>query len=204
MSKISIDTIKRLRALTGVGITDAKQALVESQGDFDKALEAMRIKGLAKVDKRSERDARSGIVDSYVHSDRIGVLVEVNCETDFVARNQQFREFVHNVALHIAASSPLYISAEDIPAEVLKREKELIIEELKSSGRPKEVMEKIAEGKIAKYYDQVCLLNQPFIKEPEKTVGDLLKEVMAKMGENMVIRRFERMALGEVSPIDKA
>ncbi|HOR23631.1 MAG TPA: translation elongation factor Ts, partial [Candidatus Saccharibacteria bacterium] len=176
MSKISIDTIKRLRALTGVGITDAKQALVESQGDFDKALEAMRIKGLAKVDKRSERDARSGIVDSYVHSDRIGVLVEVNCETDFVARNQQFREFVHNVALHIAASSPLYISAEDIPAEVLKREKELIIEELKSSGRPKEVMEKIAEGKIAKYYDQVCLLNQPFIKEPEKTVGDLLKE----------------------------
>jgi len=204
MSKISIDTIRRLRALTGVGITDAKQALVESQGDFDKALEAMRIKGLAKVDKRSERDARSGIVDSYVHSDRIGVLVEVNCETDFVARNQQFREFVHNVALHIAASSPLYISAEDIPAEVLKREKELIIEELKSSGRPKEVMEKIAEGKIAKYYDQVCLLNQPFIKEPEKTVGDLLKEVMAKMGENMVIRRFERMALGEVSPIDKA
>ena len=204
MSKISIDTIKRLRALTGVGITDAKQALVESQGDFDKALEAMRIKGLAKVDKRSERDARSGIVDSYVHSDRIGVLVEVNCETDFVARNQQFREFVHNVALHIADSSPLYISAEDIPAEVLKREKELIIEELKSSGRPKEVMEKIAEGKIAKYYDQVCLLNQPFIKEPEKTVGDLLKEVMAKMGENMVIRRFERMALGEVSPIDKA
>lgn len=204
MSKISIDTIKRLRALTGVGITDAKQALVESRGDFDKALEAMRIKGLAKVDKRSERDARSGIVDSYVHSDRIGVLVEVNCETDFVARNQQFREFVHNVALHIAASSPLYISAEDVPAEVLKREKELIIEELKSSGRPKEVMEKIAEGKIAKYYDQVCLLNQPFIKEPEKTVGDLLKEVMAKMGENMVIRRFERMALGEVSPIDKA
>lgn len=197
MSEITIETIKRLRELTGVGITDAKQALVEAKGDFDKALEAMRVKGLAKADKRAEREARSGIVDAYVHSDRIGVLVEVNCETDFVARNKVFKEYVHNIALHIAASAPLYIAAEDVPKEALAKEKALVLKELKSSGKPKAMLEKIAEGKMAKYYDQVCLLNQPYIKNPDQTVGDYVKEAIAKLGENIVVRRFERIALGE-------
>jgi elongation factor Ts len=199
MTDISIETIKRLRELTGVGITDAKQALVEAKGDFDKALEAMRVKGLAKADKRSERVARSGIIDAYVHSDRIGVLVEVNCETDFVARNKIFKDFVHEIALHVAASAPQYVSAEDIPEDMLTKEKSLIIEEMADSKKPKEVMEKIAEGKMSKYYDQVCLLNQPFIKNPDQNVGELLKETMAKLGENIVIRRFVRIALGEVN-----
>jgi elongation factor Ts len=199
MADISIETIKRLRELTGVGITDAKQALVESKGDFDKALEAMRIKGLAKADKRAEREARSGLIDAYVHSERIGVLVEVNCETDFVARNELFKEYVHNIALHIAASAPVYIAPEEVPADVLKKEKVLILEELKDSGKPKDVIEKIADGKLAKYFDQVCLLNQPYIKNPDQTVGDYVKEAIAKLGENIVVRRFERIALGEIN-----
>jgi elongation factor Ts len=199
MADISIETIKRLRELTGVGITDAKQALVDSEGDFDKALEAMRVKGLAKADKRAEREARSGLIDAYVHSDRIGVLVEVNCETDFVARNDLFKEYVHNIALHIAASAPIYVAADNVPAEVLAKEKKLILEEMKDSGKPKDVMEKIAEGKLAKYYDQVCLLNQPYIKNPDQTVGDYVKEAIAKLGENIIVRRFERIALGEIN-----
>lgn len=199
MADIDVKTIKRLRELTGVGITDAKKALVESKGDFDKALEAMRVKGLAKADKRSERVARAGIVDAYVHSDRIGVLVEVNCETDFVARNKIFRDFVHDVSLHVAASTPLYVASENIPKEVLAKEVDLIKEELKSSGKPANMIDKIAEGKLTKYYDQVCLLNQPFVKNPDQTIDDLLKETIAKLGENIVIRRFERIALGEIS-----
>jgi len=199
MADISIDTIKRLRELTGVGITDAKKALVETKGDFDKALEAMRVKGLAKADKRSERVASAGIVDAYVHSDRIGVLVEVNCETDFVARNQLFKDFVHEVALQIAASAPLFVDSESVPAEVLEKEKSLIEDELKASGKPAAMISKIAEGKLAKYYDEVCLLNQAYIKNPDQTVGDLVKENMAKLGENIVIKKFSRIALGEVN-----
>jgi len=199
MADIDIATIKRLRELTGVGITDAKKALVESKGDFDKALEAMRVKGMAKADKRSERVARAGIVDAYVHSDRIGVLVEVNCETDFVARNKIFRDFVHDVSLHVAASAPLYVAIVDVPKEVLNKELELIKEELKSNGKPANMINKIADGKLAKYYNQVCLLNQQFVKNPDQTIDDLLKETIAKLGENIVIRRFERIALGEVS-----
>lgn len=199
MSKIDIDTIKRLRELTGVGITEAKKALTETKGDFDKALEAMRIKGLTKADKRSEREARAGVVDAYAHSGRIGVLVEVNCETDFVAKNEKFKEFVHNIALHIAASAPLFVNEEDVPADVLRKEKGLILKELKTSGKPKDVLDKITQGKLSKYYDQVCLLNQPYIKNPDQAVGDFVKENMAKFGENVVVRRFDRIALGEVS-----
>ena len=199
MADIDIKSIKRLRELTGVGITDAKKALVESKGDFDKALEAMRVKGLAKADKRSERVVRAGIVDAYVHSDRIGVLVEVNCETDFVARNKIFRDFVHDISLHVAASAPQYVASADVPKEVLIKEIDLIKEELKSSGKPANMIDKIAEGKLTKFYDQVCLLNQPFVKNPDQTIDDLLKETIAKLGENIVIRRFERIALGEVS-----
>jgi elongation factor Ts len=198
MGNIDIKTVKRLRELTGVGITDAKKALVESKGDFDKALEAMRVKGLAKADKRAERIAKAGIVDAYVHGNRIGVLVEVNCETDFVARNQLFKDFVHDICLHIAATTPVYVAPDDIPASALKKEKELVLEELKNNGKPKGMLEKIVEGKMGKYYDQVCLLNQPYVKNPDITIGDLLKETIAKLGENIVIRRFERIALGEI------
>lgn len=199
MAEITIETIKRLRELTGVGITDAKKALVEADGDFDKALEAMRVKGLTKAEKRQEREARAGVVHGYVHSDRIGVLVEVNCETDFVARNDIFKDFVHDVAMQVAASAPLFVSEEEVPEDIKTKEKALVMEELKDSKKPAEVMDKIAEGKMAKYYDQVCLLNQPFIKNPDQTVEQLQKEVMAKLGENIVIRRFCRIALGEIT-----
>jgi len=199
MAKITIEEIKRLRELTGVGITDAKKALEEAAGNFDKALEAMRVKGLTKADKRSEREARAGVIDAYSHSGRIGVLVEVNCETEFVAKNEQFKEFVHNIALHIAASEPLYVNPQDVPTDVLKKEKTLIVDELKTSGKPADMLDKIAEGKLAKYYDQVCLLNQPYIKNPDQTVGDFVKEHIAKFGENIVVRRFCRIALGELS-----
>lgn len=194
---MDIESIKKLRAMTGVGITDAKQALVDANGDFDKALEAMRVKGMAKADKKADREALAGVVDSYVHSDRIGVLVEVNSETDFVARNEQFRDFVHDIALHIAASSPQYLAPADVPAEVVEKEKALFIEELKNSGKPADMLEKIAEGKLAKFYDEVCLLRQPFVKNPDQTVEQFLKENIAKLGENLVIRRFKRLALGE-------
>ena len=182
MADISIETIKRLRELTGVGITDAKKALVEANGDFDKALEAMRVKGLAKADKRAEREARSGLVDAYIHSDRIGVLVEVNCETDFVARNELFKEYVHNIALHIAASAPLYVATQDVPQEVLAKEKALVVEELKESGKPAEMLEKIAEGKMAKYYDQVCLLKSAIHQESRPNSGRLCKRSYRQIG----------------------
>ncbi|MCA9349061.1 translation elongation factor Ts [Candidatus Saccharibacteria bacterium] len=198
MAKIDISEVKRLRELTGVGITDAKKALEETNGDFDKALEAMRVKGLAKADKRSEREARNGVVGSYVHSDRIGVIVEVNCETDFVARNEEFTSFVKDVAMHIAASSPLYVTREEVPADVVAKEQALVEAELKESGKPAEMIAKIAEGKMDKWYDQVCLLNQAYIKNPDQTVGDYLKERIAKLGENIVVRRFSRIQLGEV------
>jgi len=197
--KVDIAEVKRLRELTGVGITDAKKALVESEGDFDKALEAMRVKGLAKADKRSEREARAGIVHAYVHGERIGVLVEVNCETDFVARNEEFTSFVHDVAMHIAASNPICVSEADAPADVVAKEKELVMAELKESGKPSEMLEKIAEGKMAKYMESICLLNQPYIKNPDQTVGDYLKERIAKLGENIVIRNFSRIELGASS-----
>lgn len=197
MSKVDIAEVKRLRELTGVGITDAKKALEDANGDFDKALEEMRVKGLAKADKRSEREARAGVVDSYIHGDRIGVLLEVNCETDFVARNEEFTSFVHDIAMHIAASSPLCVDRDSAPQELVAKEKELVMAELKESGKPEDMLEKIAEGKMNKFYDSICLLDQPYIKNPDQTVGDYLKERIAKLGENIVIRRFSRIELGE-------
>jgi elongation factor Ts len=193
---MDIESIKKLRAMTGVGITDAKKALVDANGDFDKALEEMRVKGLAKADKKSDREASAGVIDAYIHGDRIGVLVEVNSETDFVARNDQFKAFVHDVALHIAAASPRYVKPEDVPADVVAKEKELILEELKTSGKPAEMLDKIAEGKLGKFYDEICLLRQAYVKNPDVTVGDFLKENIAKLGENLVIRRFSRIELG--------
>ncbi len=198
MADISIDDVKRLRTMTGVGMTDAKKALVETKGDFDKALDAMRVKGLAKAAKKSEREAKEGLVASYVHSDRIGVLVEVNCETDFVARTDDFKTFVHDVAMHVAASNPTFVTTDDVDRKTLDKEKDLIKKELKESGKPDKMIDQISEGKIKKYYSEVCLLEQPYIKNPDQTVGDYLGEIIAKLGENIVIRQFSRLELGEV------
>lgn len=196
---VSIDDIKRLKELTGVGLTDAKAALTEAEGDFDKALEAMRKKGLTKAEKKGEREARQGIVDTYLHSGRIGVLVEVNCETDFVARTDDFKNFVHDVAMHIAAASPEYISIEDVPATEREAKAAEFTEKVKNEGKPENMVEQIVEGMIKKYFAEKCLLDQPFIKNPDQTVGDLLKEHIAKLGENMVIRQMSRIELGAIS-----
>ena len=196
---ISIEDIKRLKELTGVGMTDAKQALVEVDGDFDKALEAMRKKGLTKAEKKGEREARQGIVDAYLHSGRIGVLVEVNCETDFVARTDDFKNFVHDVAMHIAAAAPEYISLEDISDAEKETKVAEFTEKVKNEGKPENMVAQIVEGMIKKHFSENCLLDQPFIKNPDQTVGDLLKEHIAKLGENMVIRQMSRIELGALS-----
>jgi len=199
MSDISIDEIKRLRSLTGVGITDAKAALVDAGGDFDKALAAMRKKGLTKAEKRGEREARAGVVGNYNHDGRIGVLVEVNCETDFVARNELFTDLVKDVAMHIAASAPEFVSTEDIPADVRSAKAAEFAEKAKSEGKPENMLDGIVEGMLKKYFAERCLMDQPFVKNPDQTVGDFVKEHIAKLGENIVVRRFSRIALGEVS-----
>lgn len=196
---MDIETIKRLKDLTGVGLTDAKQALVATKGDFDAALEAMRKKGLTKADKRGEREARSGVVWTYNHDNRIGVVVEVNCETDFVARNELFTNFVKDIAMHVAASNPEFVSVDDVlPAEKKKVEAEFT-EKAKQGGKPEKMIAGIVAGMLKKHFAEKCLLDQPFIKNPDQTVGDFVKEHIAKLGENIVIRRFSRIALGEVN-----
>lgn len=199
MADISIEEIKRLRGLTGVGITDAKQALVEAGGDFDQALQAMRKKGLTKAEKRGEREARAGIVGTYNHDSRIGVAVEVNCETDFVARNEVFTGLVKDIAMHVAASSPLYVSTEEVPeAEKAKIQAEFT-EKAKAEGKPDSMLDQIVAGMVKKYFAERCLLEQPFIKNPDQSVGQFIKEEgIAKLGENIVVRRFSRIAIGEV------
>ena len=196
---IDIDTIKRLRELTGVGITDAKQALVDANGDFDKALEAMRKKGMTKAEKRGEREARAGVIGSYLHDGRIGVLVEVNCETDFVARNEMFTDLVKDVAMHIAASAPEFVSVEDVSAEARAKAEAEFTEKVKAEGKPENMVPQIVEGMLKKHFAEKCLLDQPFIKNPDITVGQYVKEGIAKLGENIVVRRFSRLALGEVN-----
>ena len=196
---VNIDDVKRLKALTGVGLTDAKKALEEANGDFDKALQAMRKKGLTKAEKRGEREARSGIIGTYNHDSRIGVLVEVNCETDFVARNEIFVDFVKDIAMHVAASSPQYVSVEEVPADERDQTAQEFKEKAKAEGKPDAMLDKIVEGMLGKHYAERCLMNQPFIKNPDITVGDYVKEHGAKLGENIVVRRFARMALGEIS-----
>jgi elongation factor Ts len=193
---ISLDDIKKLKELTGVGLTDAKVALTEAEGDFDKALEAMRKKGLTRAEKKGDREALEGLVDSYVHSGRIGVLVEVNCETDFVARLDDFKALVHDIALHISATAPTYISNADIPAEETDRVTAEFSEKAKSEGKPDNMIEKIVGGQVAKYFAEKTLLEQPFVKNPDITVGDLVKDHIARLGENIVVRQFRRIELG--------
>ncbi len=196
---IDIAEIKRLKDLTGVGLTDAKKALEEAGGDFDKALAAMRKKGLTKAEKRGEREARAGLIGTYNHDGRIGVLVEVNCETDFVARGEIFTELVKDVAMHIAASAPLYVSAGDVPAEDRAKAKAEFTEKTKAEGKPADMVDKIVDGQLKKYFAERCLLDQPFVKNPDITVADHVKQNAALMNENVVVRRFSRLALGEVA-----
>jgi elongation factor Ts len=191
--------IKRLRELTGVGITDAKKALVESKGDFDKALQAMRKKGLTKAEKSSEREARAGIIGNYIHDSRIGVLVEVNCETDFVARNEIFTDLVKNLAMHIAASNPQYVSKEDVPKQEIESVKKELMEKAKLEKKPAEMIDKIVDGQVKKYFQEKILLDQPYVKNPDQDIATYIKENIAKLGENIVVKRFSRMALGEVT-----
>lgn len=196
---VDIAEIKRLRELTGVGMTDAKKALDDANGDFDKALAEMRKKGMTKAEKRGEREARAGVIGSYLHDNRIGVLAEVNCETDFVARNEIFTNLVKDITMQIAASAPQYVSADVIPEADREAVKAEFVEKVKAEGKPAEMAEKIVEGMLKKHFAERCLMDQSFIKNPDQTVGDYIKEHIAKLGENIVVRRFSRMALGEVS-----
>lgn len=195
---MDIKQIKRLREITGVGITDAKKALVDAKGDFDKALEQMRKKGMTKAEKRGEREARAGVIGTYNHDGRIGVTVEVNCETDFVARNELFTNLVKDISMHIAASAPQYVSINDVPSNDRKKIEEEFAEKVRSEGKPDNMVDKIVEGMLNKHFGEQCLLDQPFVKNPDQSVGDYVKEHIAKLGENIVIKRFNRMVLGEV------
>jgi elongation factor Ts len=193
---VSIEDIKKLKELTGVGLTDAKVALVEADGDFDKALEAMRKKGLTRAEKKGDREAREGIIDSYVHGGRIGVVVEVNCETDFVARLDDFKKLAHEIAMQIAAMSPKYVTEADIPADEMERVRKEAEERVAAEGKPAEIAEKIVDGQVKKHFAEQVLMSQPYILEEGKTVEDHVKENIAKLGENIVIRQFKRIELG--------
>jgi elongation factor Ts len=191
---IAIEDIKKLRDQTGAGMMKAKEALEASKGDYDKAVLWLREKGEATAAKKADREARAGLIEGYVHSGRIGVLVEINCETDFVARTEDFKVFARDIAMHVAAANPEYLSSEFVPADIVAREEAIYRREVE--GKPAEIIEKIVAGKLAKYYEQVCLVNQPFVKDPDVTVGKLTTNLVAKLGENIVIRRFSRMELG--------
>jgi elongation factor Ts len=198
MATITAEMVKELRERTLAGFTDCKKALTETAGDMEKATEYLRKKGLATAAKKSGRIAASGMVHAYIHAGgKIGVLVEVNCETDFVAKTNEFQEFTRDVAMQIAAMSPRWLVVEDVPADVLAKEREIRIEQNKTSGKPQNVVDKIVEGQIKKWYTEVCLLDQPFIKENKKDVRGLLTELIAKVGENCKVRRFVRWEVGE-------
>jgi len=196
--EIKAELVKELREKSSAGMMDCKKALVESNGDIKKAEEILKEKGLAKASKKAYRATKEGIIDSYIHiGSKIGVMLEVNCETDFVARNETFKNFVHDIALHITAAAPLYVSKEDVPQEVLDKEKELYRKQALNEGKPEKIIDKIAEGKLKKYYEENCLLEQLFVKDNDVKIGDLLKQNIAKIGENIVIKRFVRYILGE-------
>lgn len=194
---ISAQLIKELREKTGAGMMDCKKVLVETDGDIDKAIDLLREKGLASAEKKASRIASEGLVASYIHSGRIGVLVEVNSETDFVAKTDEFKEFVKDIAMQVAASNPQYLCEEDVPQEAIDKEKEVLIQQAINEGKPQNIAEKMVEGRMHKFFERVCLLDQPFIKDPSITVNDLLKNKIAKIGENIKIRRFVRYEVGE-------
>ncbi len=196
--EISSSAVKELREKTGAGMMDCKKALAETNGDFEKAIEYLRKKGIAAAAKRAGRATNQGRVASYIHGEgRCGVLIEVNCETDFVARTEKFGEFVKDVAMHIAAAAPQWLKPEDVPAAIVAKEKEIAMAQMASSGKPAAVLEKIAEGKLNKFYDETCLMRQTYVKDSNKTIEQLCKEQIAAVGENITISRFARFMLGE-------
>jgi elongation factor Ts len=196
MSDVSPTLVKQLREKTNAGMMDCKKALVEAGGDLEKAEDILRKKGIASASKKASRSVKEGVVASYIHlQGKVGVLVEVNCETDFVAKNDIFRELVKDLTLHIAAAHPIYVVRDEVPEAVIEREREIYQEQVK--GKPANVVEKIVDGKLEKFYGSVCLLDQAFIKDPDKTIKDLVASKIAELGENIVIRRFARFAVGE-------
>lgn len=196
---ISPEQVKELREKTGAGIMDCKKALVETNGDMEKAIIILREKGLAKAATKQSRAVSEGIIESYVHGNgRIGVLVEVNCETDFVARNEEFKNLAKDIAMQVAASNPKYLSRDDVPPEVLEKEKEILRAQALNEGKPEKIVDKIVEGRIEKFYEENCLLEQPFIKDPDKKVSELIMEKIAVIGENITVSRFVRFERGQV------
>lgn len=197
---IGMDLVKELRERTGAGMLDCKNALEKTNGDINKAIELLREKGLATAQKRSSKVASQGTIGSYIHMNgKIGVLLEVNCETDFVAKTEDFQKFVHEVAMQIAATNPRYVKREDVPEEVIAKEKEIYAKQLEEQKKPPQVIEKIVLGKMEKFFEEVCLLDQPYIRDDKRKVNDLLKDLIARLGENIVVRRFARFQLGEIS-----
>ncbi len=199
MATISAATVKELREKTGAGIMDCKEALSECNGDISNAVDILRKKGLATAAKRAGRATTEGIVESYIHMDsKLGVLVEINCETDFVAKNDDFKEFVKNIAMHITATNPVGIRQEDVPKETMDKEKEIYRAQVLEMGKPEKIVDKIVEGKLKKYFKDNCLMNQAYVRDPNITIEDLLNEMVAKIGENITIKRFARFKIGEV------
>ncbi len=197
-SKIDAGLVKDLRSATGAGFVNCKDALVETDGDINKAIDILRKKGLAKAQKKANREAREGLIYSYIHTGgRIGVLLEINCETDFVARTSEFQELAKNIAMHVAASNPLYTKRELVPSELISKEKEIYEEQLIKMNKPQAVKEKIVSGKLEKYYQETCLLEQPFIKDPSKNILGIISDEIARLGENIILKRFVRYQLGE-------
>jgi elongation factor Ts len=195
---IDAGMVRKLRDACGAGVMDCKMALNEAQGDMDEAIKILRKKGMATADKKAARATNEGIVDYYIHpGGKVGVLLEVDCETDFVARNDEFRAFVHDVAMHIAAASPAWVSREDVPEATKAAELEIYTAQARQSGKPDAVVQKIAEGKLAKWFSTVVLMEQEFVKDPEKTIDDLRRELVGKLGENVEIRRFARFRVGD-------
>lgn len=195
--EISATAVKELREKTGAGIMDCKRALAETKGDFEKAVTYLREKGLAAAAKKASRVASEGIVTAYIHGNKVGVLLEVNCETDFVAKTDGFSALAKDIAMHIAAMSPQYVSRNEVPAEAVEKEKQIFAVQARESGKPENVIQKMVDGKIEKYYKEVCLLEQPFVKNPDVTIEKLVIDAIAKLGENISIRRFARYKVGE-------
>ncbi len=200
MAEVTAEMVKTLREKTGAGIMECKSALKEANGNFDKAIEILRKKGIASASKKIGRTAAEGLIEAYIHAgNKIGVMVEINCETDFVARTSDFKMFAKDIAMQIAAANPLYIDRESVPAAVIEKEKEIYVEQSKASGKPAPVIEKMVQGKLDKFYKEVCLLEQSYIRDPNVVIGDLLKSMIAKVGENIIVRRFVRYQIGETS-----
>jgi elongation factor Ts len=195
---ISADEVKKLREMTGAGIMDCKAALSETNGNLEKAVEQLRKKGIAKAEKKASRETRDGLIESYLHpGSKLGVLVEINCETDFVAKTDDFKRFTRDIAMQIAASNPLVVNKEDLSAEILEKEMNIYKSQAMNQKKPEAIAEKMAQGKMDKFYQEVCLMEQSFVKDPNKSIKDLTKELISKVGENINIRRFVRFQLGE-------